>query len=95
MAKVMVYIVHDRAVDGAIQGILNELEIDHYSRFRDALEGARRGERGALAARPHSVTIAVVEESARRKLLGRLKALQVDSSSAGIRAFVVSVVETL
>jgi len=95
MGKVMVYIVHDQAVAPAIQEILNELEIDHYSRFRDALEGAHRAEGGRTDVRPHSVTIAVVEESLRRQLLRRLKSLQVDSSAAGVRAFVVSVLEAL
>lgn len=95
MGKVMVYIIHDCSVDRAIQDILTELKIDHYSRFRDALEArpAAGDEQGHL--KPHSVTIAVVEDVHRRRLLGRLKALQVDSPLTGIRAFVVSVLDTL
>lgn len=95
MGKVMVYIVHDRSVSQAVQEVLTELKIDHYSRFRDAME-ARQVQPGKEEdPEPRSVTIAVVEDSLRRRLLDRLKALQVDSPLTGIRAFVVSVLDTL
>jgi hypothetical protein len=95
MGKVMVYIIHDCSVDRAVQDVLTELEIDHYSRFRDALEAqpVTGDEEETLV--PHSVTIAVVEDTHRRELLERLKALQVDSPLTGIRAFVVSVLDAV
>ena len=95
MGKVMVYIVHDRTVDRTIQDILTELKIDHFSRFRDALEARAPSREGDEDLAPHSVTIAVVEEGERRRLLGKLKSLQVDSPLTSIRAFVVSVLEAL
>jgi hypothetical protein len=95
MAKVMVYIVHDRAVDRAVQDILEDMRIDHYSRFQDALAAQPAPNEDGASPSPHSVTIAVVDDSARRQLLGRLKALQVDSPFTGIRAFVVSVLDTV
>ncbi|MBN1837222.1 MAG: hypothetical protein JW820_15300 [Spirochaetales bacterium] len=96
MAKVMVYIVHDQSVDRAVQETLTELGIDHYSRFRDALVGGPpAGNDDPESATPRSVTIAVVEDALRRRLLERLKALKVDSPLTGIRAFVVSVLDAV
>lgn len=99
MGKVMVYIVHDPEADEGIGQVLSEMDIDPYSRFRDSLEEAAGGSPNAYAKRkappPHHVTIAVIEEGEKGRLLQRLKQLQVDRPFAGLRAFVVSVLDTI
>ena len=95
MSKVMVYIIHDQSADRAVEEVLTDLKIDHFSRFRDALEGRSPEGGEGDHPKPHSVTIAVVEDALRPKLLKRLKGLQVDSPLTGIRAFVVSVLDAV
>ena len=100
MSKVMVYILHEREADEGVRQVLTELDIDAFSRFRDSLEEVTGGKGAESAApskipEPHHVTIAVVEESEKGRLLQRLKQLQVDRPYASLRAFVVSVLDAI
>jgi hypothetical protein len=96
MGKLMVYITHDPSVDEQLKQVLSELKIDHYSRFREALQVASSSKTLLDSELDrHNVTVAVIEQSRKGKLLEKLKEIQVDAPFASLRAFVVSVVDTI
>ncbi|MGQ9615564.1 MAG: PG0541 family transporter-associated protein [Spirochaetota bacterium] len=92
--RVMVFIVYDRAIDEEILDVLNELEIQDYTKWRDV--------QGVGSHDPHmgdsvwpglnNVLMVVIDEYKKDILLEKIKSLQSSFTGVGLRAFVVPLI---
>ena len=95
MNKVMVYIIYDRAIDDEIIETLASLEINYYTRWKDVT--------GIGTKDPHlgdhvwpglnNVTIVIVDEAKKERLLQKIRLLQSELQTVGLRALVVPVLD--
>jgi hypothetical protein len=97
MDKIMVFVIHDRAIDEEIGDLLSALGFKYYTKWKDV---AGVGEKD-----PHlgdhvwpglnNVTMVVAEEEKKERLLKSVKALQAAFPSVGLRAFVVPIIDAV
>jgi hypothetical protein len=93
--KVMVLIAYDRAVDEELMEVIVGLDIEYYTKWKDALGVGRHDPHLGDDVWPglNNVVMTVVDEDMKSRLVGRLRELQARFASVGLRAFVVPVLE--
>jgi hypothetical protein len=91
----MVLIAYDRAVDEELLSMLEGLGIEYYTKWKNALGVGRHDPHLGDDVWPgmNNVIMTVVDEEKKDMLLGKLREMQTDFSSVGLRAFVVPVME--
>jgi len=89
----MIIIVYDRAIDEELMDVLEELNVDYYTKWPDILGVGRHDPHLGNDVWPgmNNAVMAVVDGEKREKLLENVKSLQASFSSVGLRAFVVPV----
>jgi hypothetical protein len=97
MDKLMVFVIHDRAIDEEISELLSALELEYYTKWKDVVGVGEKDPHLGDHVWPglNNVTMVVVEEQKKEKLLKSVKALQAAFPSVGLRAFVVPVVDAV
>ena len=93
----MVFVIHDRAIDEEISELLSALELEYYTKWKDVVGVGEKDPHLGDHVWPglNNVTMVVVEEQKKEKLLKSVKALQAAFPSVGLRAFVVPVVDAV
>ena len=91
--EVMVVIVYDRAIDEEIIDMLEGLDIQHYTKWKDTRGVGRHDPHLGDEVWPglNNVVLAVIDDAKKDKLLKLIRALQASFASVGLRAFVVPV----
>jgi len=97
MHDVMVFIIYDRAIDEEILDILNSLNIEHYTKWKDITGVGKNGPHLGDHVWPalNNVTMAIVDEEIKDNLLKMIKKLQGVFPFVGLRAIVIPVVEMI
>ncbi len=97
MNKIMVYIIHDRAIDEEVMDIFKNLGLNNYTKWRDIVGSGENGPHMGDHIWPtlNNVTMTVIEENMKERILERVKALQADFPFVGLRAMVVPVLEMI
>jgi len=95
--KVMVFIVHDRAIDEELGDILDRLNIPYYTKWKDVVGIGRHDPHLGDHVWPglNNVLMVVIDKEKQEKLLNMVKSLQTSFASVGLRAFVVPVLEAI
>jgi hypothetical protein len=95
MNRLMVFIIHDRAIDDEIGDLLSALELQYYTKWKDVVGVGEKDPHLGDHVWPglNNVTMVVIDENGKDKLLKSVKALQATFPSVGLRAFVVPVLE--
>jgi hypothetical protein len=94
-ARVMVFVVYDRAIDEEIIDVLDELEIHDYTKWRDVQGVGRHDPHMGDSVWPglNNVLMVVIDEEKKDALLKKVKSLQSSFTGVGLRAFVVPFIE--
>jgi len=97
MNDVMVFIAYDRAIDEEVLDILGNLNIEHYTKWKDITGVGKNGPHFGDHVWPalNNITMAVVEEEVKDRLLQMIKDLQGSFPFVGLRAFVVPLIEMI
>lgn len=97
MDKLMVFLIHDRAIDEEISELFSALELEYYTKWKDVVGVGEKDPHLGDHVWPglNNVTMVVVEEQKKEKLLKSVKALQAAFPSVGLRAFVVPVIDAV
>jgi len=97
MDKVMIFVVHDRAIDEEIADLLAALDLQYYTKWKDVSGVGEKDPHLGDHVWPglNNVTMVVCEEEKRQKLLRSVEALQASFPSVGLRAFAVPVIEAV
>jgi len=93
MNEVMVFIAYDRAIDEELIDLLEEIDIQYYTKWKDVLGVGRHDPHLGDDVWPglNNVIMAVVDGDKQERVFNRVKALQASFASVGLRAFVVPV----
>lgn len=93
----MVFLIHDRAIDEEISELFSALELEYYTKWKDVVGVGEKDPHLGDHVWPglNNVTMVVVEEQKKEKLLKSVKALQAAFPSVGLRAFVVPVIDAV
>jgi hypothetical protein len=97
MNRVMVLIIHDRAIDEEVGDLLSALDLQYYTKWMDVVGVGEKDPHLGDHVWPglNNVTMVVVEEGKEEKLMKSVKALQAAFPSVGLRAFVVPVLDAV
>jgi len=97
MNRVMVLIIHDRAIDEEVGDLLSALDLQYYTKWKDVVGVGEKDPHLGDHVWPglNNVTMVVVEEGKEEKLMKSVKALQAAFPSVGLRAFVVPVLDAV
>jgi len=97
MNRVMVLIIHDRAIDEEVGELLTALDLQYYTKWKDVVGVGEKDPHLGDHVWPglNNVTMVVVEEGKEEKLMKSVKALQAAFPSVGLRAFVVPVLDAV
>jgi hypothetical protein len=97
MGKVMVFVVHDRAIDEEVTDLLSALELRYYTKWKDVSGVGEKDPHLGDHVWPglNNVTMVVCEEETKQKLLRSVEALQATFPSVGLRAFTVPVIDAV
>jgi hypothetical protein len=93
--KLMVFIVYDRAIDEEILELLGGMDLEYYTKWRDALGVGRHDPHLGDEVWPglNNVVMVVTEEGKKSILLDLVKSLQTSFPSVGLRAFVLPLLD--
>jgi hypothetical protein len=91
----MVLMMYDRAIDEEVMEIFKGLEVRYYTKWKDVVGVGRRDPHLGDDVWPglNNVLLVVIDEEKKRRLLEKVKALQISYPSVGLRAFVTLVLE--
>ena len=97
MNRVMVYIIHDRAIDEEIGDLLSALELKYFTKWKDIVGIGEKDPHLGDHVWPglNNVTMVAIDEELKDKVLKSIKALQAAFPSVGLRAFVVPIIEEI
>lgn len=97
MNRVMVLIIHDRAIDEEVGDLLSALDLQYYTKWKDVVGVGEKDPHLGDHVWPglNNVTMVVVEEGKEERLMKSVKALQAAFPSVGLRAFVVPVLDAV
>ena len=97
MGKVMVFVVHDRAIDEEIADLLDSLELPYYTKWKDVTGVGEKDPHLGDHVWPglNNVTMVVCEEEKKQKILRSVERLQATFPSVGLRAFAVPVLDAV
>ena len=97
MNRVMVLIIHDRAIDEEVGDLLSALDLQYYTKWKDVVGVGEKDPHLGDHVWPglNNVTMVVVEEGKEEKLMKSIKALQAVFPSVGLRAFVLPVLDAV
>ncbi len=97
MNRVMVLIIHDRAIDEEVGDLLSALDLQYYTKWKDVVGVGEKDPHLGDHVWPglNNVTMVVVEERKEERLMKSVKALQAAFPSVGLRAFVVPVLDAV
>ena len=97
MNRVMVLIIHDRAIDEEVGDLLSALDLQYYTKWKDVVGVGEKDPHLGDHVWPglNNVTLVVVEEGKEERLMKSVKALQAAFPSVGLRAFVVPVLDAV
>ena len=93
MNRVMVMIIHDRAIDEEVGDLLSALDLQYYTKWKDVVGVGEKDPHLGDHVWPglNNVTMVVTEGGREEKLMKSVKALQAAFPSVGLRAFVLPV----
>ena len=97
MGKVMIFVIHDRAIDEEVGDLLSALDLQYYTKWKDVLGVGEKDPHLGDHVWPglNNVTMVVCEEEKKQKLLRSVEALQATFPSVGLRAFAVPVLDSV
>jgi meiotically up-regulated gene 157 (Mug157) protein len=97
MDKIMVFVIHDRAIDEEIEDLLSALNLPYYTKWKDVVGVGEKDPHLGDHVWPglNNVTMVVCEEEKKRKILRSVEALQATFPSVGLRAFVVPLLDAV
>ena len=95
MNRVMVMIVHDRAIDEEVKDLLDALDLKYYTKWKDVVGVGEKDPHLGDHVWPglNNVTMVVTEEGKEQRIVKSVKALQEMFPSVGLRAFVLPVLD--
>jgi hypothetical protein len=94
---IMVFVVYDRAIDEEIGDVLNRLDISYYTKWKDVVGVGRHDPHLGNPVWPglNNVLMVVTQREKKEELLNLIRTLQSQFTSAGLRVFVLPVLETV
>ncbi len=97
MDSVVVYIIHDRAIDEEVSDVLEESGLDHYTKWKDVVGSGTHDPHLGDHVWPglNNVTMVIIDSEKKDRLIGNIKALQSNFPSVSLRAFVTPVIDMI
>ena len=97
MRRLAVYIIHDRAIDEEVNDLLNDSEIDCYTKWKDVVGNGSHDPHLGDHVWPglNNVTMVIIESGKKDGLIDKIKALQEIFPAVSLRAFVTPVVDMI
>jgi len=97
MNDIMVFIIHDRAIDEEVNDMLQALAIKHYTKWKDTVGVGRHDPHLGDHTWPglNNATMVVIGEDKKKELFDKARDLQTAFTSAGLRLFTVPVLDVL
>lgn len=97
MNKIMVLIIHDRAIDEEMGDLLEALEIKYYTKWKDVVGVGEKDPHLGDHVWPglNNITMVIIDEDNKEELFNSVKSLQAAFPSVGLRAFAVPVLDEI
>ncbi len=97
MNKIMVFIIHDRAIDEEMGDLLKTLELKYYTKWKDVVGVGEKDPHLGDHVWPglNNVTMVIIDEDNKGELFNSVKSLQATFPSVGLRAFAVPVLDEI
>jgi hypothetical protein len=95
--EIMIFVVYDRAIDEEINDVLNRLDMRYYTKWKDVVGVGRHDPHLGDPVWPglNNVLMIVTQREKKEGLLDQIRTVRSQFASAGLRVFVLPVMETI
>ncbi len=94
---IMVFVAYDRAIDEEIDDVMDKLNITYYTKWKDVVGVGKHDPHLGNPVWPglNNILMIVTKREKKEELVNLIRALQSQFTSAGLRVFVLPVLETV